>query len=152
MKIGDDEFKVLQKEWYQRLKEDGFKDIETMGNRGMRLKHEHRRFFRTRSDRDRDMWQQVFIDAKTEYFLRLTQKVHDPATIFKREMDRIVMTMHSDGFNKVQISRFLAAFGYHRKRKSIIYLIRRYEHAWGLKKYSQKQLNRKPRKKIRVMT
>jgi len=147
LKFTDDEFKRLQKEWYQKLKEQGFKDIETLSRNGLRLKNEHRRFFRTRGERDRDMWQQTFIDAKTDYFIRLTHKINDPHTVFRNEMDRIAMTLYSDGFNCVQITNFLAAFGYNRRRKAIVYLIRRYEDAWGLKNYNRKQLNRRPTKK-----
>ena len=140
------EFRELQKEWYKKLHDSGFTDIETLSSCGLRIKNEHRGLFRTRSDRDRDMWQETFIEAKTTYYLNLTHKVHDPETKFKSEMDRIVMTMHSDGFTKIEIIKFLAAFGYKRKRKSIIYLIRRYEDEWGLKKYKRSQLNKKPNK------
>lgn len=146
MKTNDPEFRDLQKEWYLKLAEDGFNDAETLTAHGMRLKQEHRRFFRTRGDKDRDMWQSVFIEAKTNYYLRLTHKVNDPDTEFKSDLDRIILSLHSEGFSKVQIVQFLEAFGYKRKRKAIIYLIRRYEHEWGLKTYSQKQLNRKQKK------
>jgi len=142
------EFRELQKHWYRKLKESGFNDIETLDKTDMRLKNEHRRIFRSRGSRDRDMWQSTFIEAKITYYLNITHKVHDPNTKFKKELDRIIMTMHSDGFNKSEIIRFIAAFGYVRHRKSIIYLIRRYENEWGLKKYNQKQLNRKPKKAI----
>jgi hypothetical protein len=146
VKTNDENFKELQKDWYQKLKDTGFEDIETLTSNGFRLKQEHRRFFRSRGDRDRDMWQTVFIEAKTNYYLRLTHKVNDPETEFRSDLDRIIMTLHSEGFSKVQIVQFLEAFGYKRKRKAIIYLIRRYEHKWGLKTYTQKQLNRKPKK------
>jgi hypothetical protein len=144
------EFRELQKHWYRKLKASGFEDIETMDKHGMRLKNEHRRFFRSRGDRDRDMWQSTFIEAKITYYLNITQKVNDPKTKFKRDLDRIIMTMHSDGFNKCEIVKFLAAFGYTRHRKSVTYLIRRYEDEWGLKKYTQKQLNKTPRKPRKV--
>lgn len=147
-------FNELQKKWYRKLKDSGFDDIEVLTNTGMRLKNEHRRFFRTRGKRDRDMYQSTFIQAKITYYLNLTQKVHDPKIKFKREIDRIVMTMHSDGFNRSEIVKFLAAFGYKRRRKSIVYLIRRYEDEWGLKRYSQKQLNKRPKKtkKAQIMS
>lgn len=146
MNTKDPQFKALQKEWYQKLEDSGFEDIETLDKYGMRLKSEHRRLFRSRGPNDRDMWQKVYIEAKAEYFRTLTHKVNDPDTVYKSDMDRIILYLYSEGETTAKIVECLAAFGYVRKRKSIVYLIRRYEFEWGLRRYSDRQLNRRTKK------
>lgn len=152
----NDDFKNLQKIWYNKLRDTGFIDIETADPfLEQRLKIEHRRFFSKQNkhigDRSVYAWREPALEAKIKYYLDLTHLVNDPKTYFRNDMDRIVMVMHSDGYRFPEIVRFLAAFGYKRKKRSIRYLIRRYEHLWGLRTYSPKQLNRKPRKNKHLM-
>jgi hypothetical protein len=53
-------------------------------------------------------------------------------------MDLTVMTMRGDGFTLIQIT---AENNIH--RKTVMYIIRRYEHQWDIRKWSLKQRNLK---------
>jgi len=128
-------FKALQKEWYAKLKDDGFCDAEIVCNGDLKLRQP------TRLDHtDHETKKQ----AKLAYFNLMTECVERHK--FDREDHRIIMTLHAEGKRIIDIIHILAIFGEERERQSIRYIIRRYEMRWGIREYTAKQLQR-PEKK-----
>lgn len=131
MKATSDEFKKLQKDWYQRLKENGFKDIE----KDERLNEPVETLFRNTDE--------FLMPLQEEYYRLLSQAVNDENTVFKNEADRYILTKYSEGMQIKDIVEDLSKLGMPRKRLAIRYIIRRYEMKWKIKTYSKKQLNQK---------
>lgn len=79
----------LQNEWYEKLKNDGFDDIET--RRGA-LKKFHSKRFRSATDPYSDP---EYLKSKQNYYIRATQFI----TFFKFESDleKEIWTLHADG-------------------------------------------------------
>lgn len=125
MPLSPEEFKDLQEFWYNRLKEEGFKDIEKVGE------------MRKASSLYRGIEFEL-IDQKERYFALMGHAVNDQETGFRSEIDRHIMTRHADGARIRVIVDELAINGTPRTRKSVRMIIRRYESAWGIKYYSSK--------------
>lgn len=82
------DFKTLQKMWYQRLKDDGFIDIEN--------KEWHSRYFVTQ-------YSPVQFANKQEYFRRAQIFLHEFP--FKNRRDRKIWRLHSEGFTLREIAK-----------------------------------------------
>lgn len=127
----------MQAEWYARLKAEGFDDAERLVNGEPMLRQ-----FSARIGRE---------ETPEAYFTLL--RSHVSATVFQRESDRIIMTMHADGSTVAEIletlqlmpprfpPRFLSPhYRCRRNRQTIRFTIRKFEAHWGLKTYSRRQL------------
>ncbi len=148
MKLTKDEFKRLQKEWYEKLKEDGFKDMETF--RGDELV-----FKRSGIDNGRVIeWYIAATDQgimdensegqiKAEYFRVMAQTAKDEDTVYKNNVDRHVLIRHSEGARIKTIVEELKELNMPRDRYSVRIIIRRYEMLWGIRTWTNKQLHRK---------
>lgn len=133
MKPTKEEFKKLQKEWYQRLSDQGFDDIE-------KIRNDHVVLIKSSSYSYRDM-DAICREAKEQYFILLEQKSKDVSTQFRNDIDKHIMIRHSEGAHINTIVRELDALQMPRERKSIRIIIRRYEMAWNIRCYTKKQLN-----------
>lgn len=131
MKRTDDTFKKLQHEWYRRLAESGFEDIETL-NKSNKLAM--KRFKEILP---------IEIESNSEYYRCIGHHLNDPDTVFLTEEDRLIMTMHGDGAKLVEIIKGLKARSLHRNRMAIRFIIRRYEVKWRLMNYPQKCAKKK---------
>jgi hypothetical protein len=80
---------------------------------------------------------------KEEYYRLISQYVSSETTVFRSEVDQYILTRHAEGAKHSAIVSELEARGISKHRHSIRFIIRRYEMAWGIKKYSDKQLNKK---------
>ncbi len=125
MKPTKEEFKKLQKLWYKRLEESGFKDIEKL--------------------EDKPVYDPPYLTK--EYYELIYQAVQDEKTVFRNNIHKYILTRHSEGAQIKAIVRELLGQGTPRDRKSIRIIIRKYEMAWNIRHYTLKQLNVKMRKK-----
>ena len=87
-KLRTKEFKTLQREWYKKLKDSGFKEIEDTSSPLEMLKTWHSSYFINRNTPD------TFL-AKQSYFQSASRFLH--SNKFKSEKDRLIWEMHCDG-------------------------------------------------------
>jgi hypothetical protein len=125
-------FKELQKEWYAKLKDAGFDDAEKNTGENEVIKQYAVNAYSNQSD--------IRISAKQDYFSILRQNVESQA--FDRAMDKIIMCMIADGKRIRDIQDALQMIGEYRCRNAITLIIRRYEMRWGIKTYTDKQMNK----------
>lgn len=124
-------FKALQKSWYRRLEEEGFQDAEEIIGEEFVLKQTASHPYRGLNEVERS--------SKEDYFRLLAQYAqHEP---FKRTLDKYILGMRSQGWQIVSICKFLEVAGMARERKTVRYIIRKYEMKWGIREYTPKQLN-----------
>lgn len=126
-------FKALQQAWYQRLRDEGFEDIEEFIGEELELKDKD---LRRAGHRD---YMRAEYDA--EYFHVISQKVHE--TEFRNDVERLIMLSHSEGKKAVTICEELKQRGTPRHRHAIRFIVRRYEAKWELKTWSPTQLGKK---------
>lgn len=126
-------FKALQKDWYQRLANEGFEDAEELIGEEMTLRQSAAHPLRHSSE--------LGIITKEAYYRFLGQNIQE--FTFSSEVDKIILTLFAEGAKIRKIGEELAKVGEARCRGTIRYTIRKYEMVWGLRAYSLKQLNRK---------
>lgn len=127
------EFKALQKQWYQRIKEAGFEDAEEMMDGEPVLKQTAAHNFCSLDELTRD--------SKEAYYVFVAQKVEE--TIFPSHVDKIILSGVASGKRISHIVQDLQNHGTPRCRFTVRVKIRTYEMKWGIRKYTAKQLNRK---------
>lgn len=130
-----EKFKSLQKHWYDLLRLSGFEDIEKLVGGELVLRQ-------TANHQLRDV-NQLDKEIREEYFTIIFHKINDEKTVFRNEVDRIIMQEHAEGAMIREIMRTLSIIGESRSRASVRYIIRRYEVAWNIRKYTPRQLNKK---------
>lgn len=119
------EFKKQQEEWYNRLKSEGFKDIEICLNGEFHLMQRSR---------------PTPTDEKLQYFQALTYFANNEP--FDNKIDEFILIKRADGFKIKDISNEMKQMKLaHYHRESIRYIIRKYEMRWGLKFYKPSQLS-----------
>lgn len=135
MKMPGGKLKELQKHWYRKLEESGFKDIEKLVNGELVLKQ----------DAPHSFWYMDSFEIKMreEYHWAISYKINDETTTFKNKIDKLILQMHAAGSKIKDIVSSLISNGEKRNRASVRYIIRRYEMEWNIKRYSPKQLNKK---------
>ena len=98
------EFKDLQNEWYQKLKENGFADTES---------EKARNYNRVDSQRftiSRVSWARIqhFQDIENAMrILRTTENVEYPSAIFRDKTDIFIFDNYTQGVSEVELSRLL---------------------------------------------
>ena len=116
MKLSAEEFLALQKHWYEKAKESGFKDIEI-------------------SHQSRINLNETVKIANEEYYALITHRAHDPATHFKNDVDKFIMLHHAEGARIKDIMEGLECMGLSRDRKNVRLIIRRYAMKWKIRYY-----------------
>lgn len=93
-KVPKSDYKALKALWYQKLKNEGFKDIESAQNSDL-LNQWDSAYFQLRYDPDS-------FAAKESYFYRARQflEIHD----FKHPIQKQIWKLHSDGLGIRQIA------------------------------------------------
>lgn len=125
-----EEFKKQKKDWYQKLKESGFKDIEVVVGNEEKL----RQYSKGYANND-----------KLDYYQALTYYVSSES--FDNETDEFIMIRCSNGTKIKDISDELKKNSKKRShRETIRYIIRKYEVRWGIKNYKPSQLSSKREK------
>lgn len=115
------EFKLLQREWYKRLEQSGFKDIEKESGAGLIMKRSGTEIRYQKKD-------SVTRSAKERYFEILSEKVE--TTVFVDDLDRQIMSFLRDGMSKVEMTKRLTKKIH---RATIYKRMNKYLKAWGLK-------------------
>ncbi len=118
----EEEFQKLQREWYQNLADTGFRDAEADGEPTKYVSLTKR-------------------ETDEQYFEILNMLIHSEKTVWKREIDRRILTMYAEGARIKDICHALRMSGDGRCRESIRFIIRKYEHAWMIRTYTRKQLH-----------
>lgn len=131
-------FKALQEEWYQRLKDEGFKDAEMVIDGKHTLENKRTREYQSTP--------KVVRETKEEYYAVLAQCVH--CHWFDDDIERRVLTWYAQGRRIRDICDDLERMGEPRARDTIRYMVRRYEVIWGLRTYTRQQLHLKPKAPI----
>ncbi len=133
MKLKKDEFKKLQKHWYEKLAQHGFKDIEKFkGDDLVLLQSAYHCYQGT------DVHSRV---AKEEYYRAMAKAAMDESTIYRNAVDRLILLRHVEGIKIKVIVAELTQMGMPRHRHSVRFIIRKYEMAWGFRYYNKTQLN-----------
>ena len=116
-------FKPLLQEWYQKLKDSGFKDIEEdIGNTQV-LK-------RSGSDYRMKLIQQdkIAFDARVKYYEIIGEKIEQ--TNFPDDKEKKILTLYWEGITQVEIQKKLDIKGH---RCKIYRPIHKWLKKWGLK-------------------
>lgn len=126
-------FRDLQKVWYERLSEDGFKDHEKLVGDEMALRQTAYKAYRGAEELE--------IETKSMYYSLLSERIISAS--FSSDVDRLILTWYAEGEKIKIICEELEKLGERRCRGTVRFTIRKYEMAWGMKEYTLKQLNRK---------
>jgi len=99
--------KELQSEWYDKLKKDGFEDIENKNNE--LVSHASSMFYRGR--RNNMSFTQIMtdIESKQDYYSLASEFLH--AYKFRRPVDKFIWEQHCEGVSYRDISKKLAEKG-----------------------------------------
>lgn len=127
-----EEFLALQKEWYEKLANSGFKDIEVLKNGNLHL---------TKNIVSRQYDAEVAKRARMreEYYRGLRHFVDEPSTKFRNSVDLFIMLLRSNGYSTYKIYAELIAAGIKRNHRTVVTTIRKYEHRWGIRFWTRKQ-------------
>lgn len=105
--MSEGEFKKLQKEWYEKLAESGFNDIENTEDEYAPLKDTY----------STSGWKRALSDPrnvqKEEYFSNATLFLDTYE--FVKQKDEIVWRLHSEGMSNRSISKELRGMGFNKK-------------------------------------
>ncbi len=129
MKLKPHEFEELQKHWYKILSDTGFKDIEK----------DERNLLQSGSF---GHYLDPFIkEQKAQYYRCLLHRIEDENTAYKNDTDRYIMLRHSEGIKILMIVEELLIMGTPKHRHTVRCIIRRYINSWGIKYFTNEQLN-----------
>lgn len=127
-------FKALQDEWYGKLKEIGFNDIEREYKGEIFLKEWASNAYRAGKVHSET------VEEKTEYYRLLSGQFSDEQA-FEDDSDRLIMEKTCDGWTIAEISRELKERGWEKhNRDTIRYIRRRYETKWGIRQWPPEQM------------
>lgn len=126
-------FKLLSYSWNQKLEVTGFKDaeIELKGDRA--LKQRATNSYRQASQLERE--------SRLDYFLFLGHLAQN--TKFQCDLEKFVMLRHSEGATIKEIVEEISLRGISRDRKTIRFIIRRWQMKWGIRSWTKRQMNLK---------
>ncbi len=133
MKLSKEEFRTLRAYWYNLIAESGFQDVEELKGDDLVLKQTASYCYRATTELSRHM--------KEEYFRCLSQNALDEFTVYRNHIDKHILIRYSEGAKIKTIVQELDELGLSRDRKSIKFIIRRYEKAWGIRHYEAHELN-----------
>lgn len=122
-------FKILSHEWNIRLKSSGFEDAEIELKQERALKQRATNCYRQASQLERD--------SRLEYYSFLGHLAHN--TLFPNDLERYIMVRHSEGATIKEIEEEIQI----RERKTIRYIIRRWQTKWGIRTWSLQEMNLK---------
>jgi DNA-binding NarL/FixJ family response regulator len=121
------ELRELQKQWYQKLEDDGFVDVE-----------KRRRSSNVYTSDVKNGHHEVTREAKQRYY-ELLAHAYNTEQAFVSEDHRLIMKLASQGYSPGEI-----ALAVPRDRKTIRIIIRRYENKWGVRQWTRKQMYMPP--------
>lgn len=119
-----EEFRQLEKEWYERLEKNNFEDIEKTLNGKSVLKQRASNCYRSSSEAERE--------GKLRYYELLCHNFHKE-TQFKSEAEEFIIERRSQGLSIKRISEQLEIAGERCHRMTVRRVIQRFEAKWGMK-------------------
>lgn len=125
----------LQAFWEKKLEQSGLIDIEKPIGKERYLRQNSFSLFCENDLRLR---------AKAKYFDLLCEKVAHYK--FNNPIEEFIICKTADGFKIAEIVRLLEEIGQTKHRHTVRFIIRRYEHKWGIRKWTMKQRNLAPRR------
>jgi len=123
-------FKALSIEWDKKLQANGFIDIETRCGGERVLKQRATNAYMQADEFERE--------SKLEYFCVLSHLAQ--TTIFPSPLEQIVMQSHAEGMAIKEIISELNKNGLSRDRRTIRFIIRRWQMKWGIRTWSLSQM------------
>lgn len=127
------DLKLLQKEWDEILKASGFKDIERrIGNDLVLIQYASNVYRQA---------EPVIRENKAAYYEQISSWIHEHK--FANESEKIIMNMIGQGARIKEVVQRLESMGVGVHRQTVRFIIRRYETEWGIKVWSNKQMNLK---------
>ncbi len=145
----DPNFQALQKAWYQRLKSEGFRDAEELRGGEFELKEWASHPYM--NERKKVKWREVGdkekaaeqvkngIREKELYFNLVSHCALNEQ--FPNQVDQLILNMYAEGARICEICEAISRLGTTRCRNTVTFTIRKYEMKWGMRAYTQKQLN-----------
>lgn len=112
------EFRKLQRDWYKKLKEDGFEDIEDTNSKEEFLKEWHSSSFQLSHD-------PATFEAKQEYFYLATKFLSSYQ--FPTEVERIIWTLHAEGKSLREIAVDLQTKGHRLFKDKVHHIVKNLE-------------------------
>lgn len=119
MKPTSKDFKKLQKEWYEKIKKEGFVDAEDTENPHRPLKSWHSFKFYA-PDKNQKLYF-ISMDSAEEYYKRARHLLVDYK--FDKEIHKRIWTLHSEGWSTRQIEKKISRFDKSYKRSQISNII-----------------------------
>lgn len=119
------EFKRIEKEWYEKLKEEKFQDAEQTINGKALLKQQSSNCYRGKSKIERE--------NKLRYY-ELLGHFFSEEKEFQDWVESYIMQRRSDGVKIIHISKELEWANERCYRGTIRKIIQKYERKWGIKK------------------
>ncbi len=107
------DFKKLQKQWYSKLKDDGFQDIEQ--DEDNLIQWHSKLFVKTRRD--------IVTDSKEEYYRLAGHFLYDFK--FKTRLEKTIWKYHAEGMSIQKITDLLKDEGYKVYRSGIHKILQR---------------------------
>lgn len=146
------QFKSLLNQWNKKLEQSGFEDAE------IELKHD--RALRQRATNSYRQANQLERDSRLNYFRQISYFANNTSIVngesglslfeyacFPNELEKIVMIRHSEGAAIKEIidelKNILQDVGDESRRKTVRFIIRKWQMKWGIRSWSLKQLNLK---------
>lgn len=123
-------FKSLSKKWNKVLEDNGFEDAEIELKEDRVLKQRSTNSYRQASQLERD--------SRLEYYCFLGHLANN--TVFPNELEKFVMIKHAEGLTIKEILDEISLRGIKKHRRTIGYIIRRWQMKWGLKHWSLLQM------------
>jgi len=126
-------FKDLERCWDKKLLDTGFADAERTKNGQRILKQASSNAYRSANIQARE--------TRAEYYRTICYNAY--RTTFVKPIDRLVMTMLADGLTIRKIVGELLRHGIKAHRMTVSFIIRRWEHRWGIRYWTLKERNLK---------
>lgn len=124
-------FREANLEWNKILKESGFVDAEIELNGGVTLKQRATNAYRQASQLERD--------TRLDYYLHLGYWTHN--TKFPNKLEAFIMTRHAEGATIKEIVEEIKTKHRSLNRKTIRFIIRRWQTKWGIRRWNCRQMN-----------
>jgi hypothetical protein len=134
------EFKELSKEWEEILEQSGLANIEKSLGMKRTLKQNASNVYRQMHPTRRE--------AKERYFQELGKCLHTAQ--FDCSVDRVVMVLRAQGAKIVEICEHLAKMEMSRYRRTVRFIIRKYENLWGIRTWKPEQLKKQWKRKLPI--
>lgn len=125
------EFKEIEEEWYKKLKDTGFQDIEYMKRGEQQLAQSCLNVYYQQNS--------ISVDNKTSYFTAIRDKINEEP--WNNQLHKLILSFHAEGVSKVETVKILKSqFNISIHRQTVMFIVRRYVHKWGIRFFTKEQM------------